>query len=266
MVASGVCHSCLHAADGSWQGIPLPIVLGDEGSGIVETVGPGVRHLRPGDHVVLSWAPTCGRCHYCVIGRPNLCENRQPGRACCPTAPPGCRSHGRPVYQYGHVATYASRHRGGGVERDPDPARHAARPGGPDRLLRDDGCRRGDQHGPGAAGRQHGGLRRGRHRPQRRPGRRAGHRASDRRRRRPSRAARARAGARGHAPDRRVARGPGGGHPGDHPARRGLHLRRRRRRARHGPGHRRPGARGHRRPDRRPGHRGDGAARASGRS
>jgi Zn-dependent alcohol dehydrogenase len=36
MVASGVCHSCLHAADGSWQGIPLPIVLGDEGSGIVE--------------------------------------------------------------------------------------------------------------------------------------------------------------------------------------------------------------------------------------
>ena len=70
MVASGVCHSCLHAADGSWQGIPLPIVLGDEGSGIVEAVGPGVRDLRPGDHVILSWAPTCGRCHYCVIGRP----------------------------------------------------------------------------------------------------------------------------------------------------------------------------------------------------
>jgi len=36
MAASGVCHSCLHAADGSWKGVPLPIVLGDEGAGVVE--------------------------------------------------------------------------------------------------------------------------------------------------------------------------------------------------------------------------------------
>src|SRR3954464_4527638 len=80
MAASGVCHSCLHAADGSWTGVPMPIVLGDEGAGIVESVGPGVRALAAGDHVILSWAPTCGRCHYCVIGRPNLCEKRMPGR------------------------------------------------------------------------------------------------------------------------------------------------------------------------------------------
>src|SRR5581483_10612818 len=59
MVASGVCHSCLHAADGSWKGVPMPIVLGDEGAGVVESVGPGVRSLAPGDHVILSWAPTC---------------------------------------------------------------------------------------------------------------------------------------------------------------------------------------------------------------
>jgi S-(hydroxymethyl)glutathione dehydrogenase/alcohol dehydrogenase len=109
MVASGVCHSCLHAADGSWQGIPLPIVLGDEGSGIVETVGPGVRSLRAGDHVVLSWAPTCGRCRYCVIGRPNLCENRQPGKGVLPEGTTRLSLGGKPVYQYGHVATYASR-------------------------------------------------------------------------------------------------------------------------------------------------------------
>ena len=108
MVASGVCHSCLHAADGSWQGIPLPIVLGDEGSGIVDAVGPGVRQLRPGDHVVLSWAPTCGRCHYCVIGRPNLCENRQPGRGVLLDGTSRLSLRGQPVYQYGHVATYAS--------------------------------------------------------------------------------------------------------------------------------------------------------------
>src|SRR5438034_1252070 len=75
MAASGVCHSCLHAADGSWTGVPVPIVLGDEGAGVVEAVGPGVQTLTVGDHVILSWAPTCGRCHYCVIGRPNLCES-----------------------------------------------------------------------------------------------------------------------------------------------------------------------------------------------
>src|SRR5947207_2505615 len=108
MAASGVCHSCLHAADGSWKGVPVPIVLGDEGAGVVEQVGPGV-DLKVGDHVILSWAPTCGRCHYCVIGRPNLCERRQPGRGVLPDGTTRMSLRGQPVYHYGHVATYASR-------------------------------------------------------------------------------------------------------------------------------------------------------------
>lgn len=49
MAASGVCHSCLHAYDGSHTGIPMPIVLADEGSGVVESVGEGCNRLQPGD-------------------------------------------------------------------------------------------------------------------------------------------------------------------------------------------------------------------------
>src|SRR6185503_14202098 len=109
MAASGVCHSCLHAADGSWKGVPVPIVLGDEGAGVVEALGPDVTELAVGDHVILSWAPTCGRCHYCVIGRPNLCERRQPGKGVLPDGTTRMSLRGKPVYHYGHVATYASR-------------------------------------------------------------------------------------------------------------------------------------------------------------
>src|SRR2546425_8857553 len=109
MAASGVCHSCLHAAGGSWKGVPVPIVLGDEGAGVVEAIGPGTQSLQVGDHVILSWAPTCGRCHFCVIGRPNLCERRQPGRGVLPDGTTRMSLRGQPVYHYGHVATYASR-------------------------------------------------------------------------------------------------------------------------------------------------------------
>src|SRR2546422_8482216 len=122
MVASGVCHSCLHAADGSWKGVPVPIVLGDEGAGTVESVGAGVRDLQAGDHVILSWAPTCGRCHYCVIGRPNLCEKRLPGRGLLPDGTTRMSLGGKPVYHYGHAATYASRtvvHESSAIRIDP---------------------------------------------------------------------------------------------------------------------------------------------------
>jgi S-(hydroxymethyl)glutathione dehydrogenase / alcohol dehydrogenase len=77
MAASGVCHSCLHAADGSWGDMQVPMVLGDEGAGVVSRVGPGVTGLAPGDHVIVSWAPACGRCHYCAGGQPVLCESNQ---------------------------------------------------------------------------------------------------------------------------------------------------------------------------------------------
>jgi S-(hydroxymethyl)glutathione dehydrogenase/alcohol dehydrogenase len=70
--ASGVCHSDLHALDGDWT-VPLPLVLGHEGAGVVDAIGPDVRDVRVGDHVVLSWFAPCRRCRRCGEGRSWLC-------------------------------------------------------------------------------------------------------------------------------------------------------------------------------------------------
>jgi S-(hydroxymethyl)glutathione dehydrogenase/alcohol dehydrogenase len=73
VAAAGVCHSDLHVVRGEWD-VPMPVVLGHEGSGIVSAVGEGVTSLAPGDHVVLSWVPNCGVCRYCLLGRPAQCQ------------------------------------------------------------------------------------------------------------------------------------------------------------------------------------------------
>jgi NDMA-dependent alcohol dehydrogenase len=71
--AAGICRSDLHFMKGEAI-IALPAVLGHEGAGIVEETGPGVTSVKPGDHVVLSFVPYCGRCHFCLSGRANLCD------------------------------------------------------------------------------------------------------------------------------------------------------------------------------------------------
>lgn len=70
--AAGVCHSDLSVVDGS-RVRPLPMALGHEAAGVVEEVGAGVRDVRPGDHVVLTFVPSCGLCVECSSGRPALC-------------------------------------------------------------------------------------------------------------------------------------------------------------------------------------------------
>jgi S-(hydroxymethyl)glutathione dehydrogenase/alcohol dehydrogenase len=76
LVATGLCHSDDHARTGDMQ-IATPVIGGHEGAGIIEEVGPGIKHLEPGDHVVLSFMPACGRCRWCAIGRQNLCDYGQ---------------------------------------------------------------------------------------------------------------------------------------------------------------------------------------------
>ena len=72
IAAAGVCHSDLHVRDGDWR-LPLPLVLGHEGSGTVLETGQGVSDLQVGDHVVLSWVAPCRSCGPCRRGHPAQC-------------------------------------------------------------------------------------------------------------------------------------------------------------------------------------------------
>jgi len=71
--AAGLCHSDLSVIDGS-RPRPTPMALGHEAAGIVEALGEFVTDLAVGDHVVLVFVPSCGRCGPCAAGRPALCE------------------------------------------------------------------------------------------------------------------------------------------------------------------------------------------------
>ena len=77
MAATGVCHSDLSVLHGAVP-MPLPMVLGHEGAGVVQAVGPGVPGIQPGDHVVLSFIPTCGHCYFCDRHEPHLCVAGSP--------------------------------------------------------------------------------------------------------------------------------------------------------------------------------------------
>lgn len=78
--AAGICHSDYHFMTGDLE-TPLPVVLGHEGAGVVEDVGPGVTAVKPGDAVVLLWRASCGRCEHCAAGRPALCDISRVQRA-----------------------------------------------------------------------------------------------------------------------------------------------------------------------------------------
>src|SRR5579883_503342 len=121
-VATGVCHSDLHVVDGHGR-FPLdrPIVLGHEGAGIVETAGPDVTAVRPGDHVVACLSGFCGSCVQCLAGHPNLCTGGIVTRPDGGT--PRLSQRGQPFRQFLGVSSFAERmllHENSVVRIDPE--------------------------------------------------------------------------------------------------------------------------------------------------
>ncbi|MFF5708934.1 Zn-dependent alcohol dehydrogenase [Streptomyces sp. NPDC012756] len=104
VAAAGLCHSDLSVIDGTIP-FPPPVVLGHEGAGVVEAVGPGVVHVAPGDHVALSTLANCGACADCDRGRPTMCRKAigMPGQPFSRT------STGQPLFQFASNSSFAER-------------------------------------------------------------------------------------------------------------------------------------------------------------
>jgi Zn-dependent alcohol dehydrogenase len=106
--AAGVCHSDLNAVDGTAE-TRCPAVLGHEAAGVVERVGEGVRTVRPGDRVALSWMPSCGRCEECLRDLPHLCREAWTamGHGGLMDGTPRLSLDGEPVYHYSFLSAFA---------------------------------------------------------------------------------------------------------------------------------------------------------------
>jgi alcohol dehydrogenase len=106
--AAGLCHSDLSTVNGD-RPRQTPMVLGHEAAGVVAEVGPGVRDLAPGDHVVMVFAPSCGECMPCREGFPARCENGQKANGAGTLMGGAIRLHqnGKPVYHHVGVSAFA---------------------------------------------------------------------------------------------------------------------------------------------------------------
>jgi S-(hydroxymethyl)glutathione dehydrogenase/alcohol dehydrogenase len=108
MLASGVCHSDLHVVDGEW-GDTAPIVLGHEGSAVVEEAGPGVDESLVGKTVVLDWFAACGECANCRAGKPWTCTATRSIENVLPDGTTRLhRADGSPVLPCLQLATFSS--------------------------------------------------------------------------------------------------------------------------------------------------------------
>jgi S-(hydroxymethyl)glutathione dehydrogenase/alcohol dehydrogenase len=107
--ACGVCHTDLYAASGADPTGYTDCVLGHEGAGVVEQVGPGVSLVAPGDHVVTLFAPECGECVHCRDPRTNRCTaiRDQQGLGLLPDGTTRFALDGRPLRHFMGTSTFA---------------------------------------------------------------------------------------------------------------------------------------------------------------
>ena len=108
--AAGLCASDLSVVTGTIP-YPTPVVLGHEGAGIVEEVGPAVTSVKPGDHVVLTTLGNCGLCDACETGHPTLCRQTfgnlsQPFTRPGPSGPSE-RGEGEPLWNFANASVFA---------------------------------------------------------------------------------------------------------------------------------------------------------------
>ena len=109
IVATGVCHTDAFTLSGADPEGLFPAILGHEGAGVVESVGPGVRSVKPGDHVIPLYTAECGQCKFCRSGKTNLCGavRETQGRGVMPDGTSRFSLNGRPIHHYMGTSTFS---------------------------------------------------------------------------------------------------------------------------------------------------------------
>eukprot|EP01057_Protomagalhaensia_wolfi_P001834 Protomagalhaensia_wolfi_Nauph_80__1833@NODE_2144_length_1199_cov_13_438793_g1678_i0_p1_GENE_NODE_2144_length_1199_cov_13_438793_g1678_i0NODE_2144_length_1199_cov_13_438793_g1678_i0_p1_ORF_typecomplete_len375_score56_78ADH_N/PF08240_12/1_3e32ADH_N/PF08240_12/9_1e03ADH_zinc_N/PF00107_26/1_6e30Glu_dehyd_C/PF16912_5/4_1e16AlaDh_PNT_C/PF01262_21/0_00014Shikimate_DH/PF01488_20/0_005ADH_N_2/PF16884_5/0_13UDPG_MGDP_dh_N/PF03721_14/0_12ELFV_dehydrog/PF00208_21/0_16_NODE_2144_length_1199_cov_13_438793_g16 len=109
LVATSVCHTDIYTWSGRDPEGVFPCILGHEGAGIVESVGPDVQDLKEGDHVVPLYTPECRECKFCRSGKTNLCGaiRETQGKGVMPDGTTRFSHKGKPVYHYMGCSTFS---------------------------------------------------------------------------------------------------------------------------------------------------------------
>jgi S-(hydroxymethyl)glutathione dehydrogenase/alcohol dehydrogenase len=107
--ATGVCHTDAYTLSGQDPEGLFPAVLGHEGAGVVVEVGPGVRSLQPGDHVIPLYTPECRACEFCLNPKTNLCQaiRATQGKGLMPDGTSRFSKRGAPILHYMGTSTFA---------------------------------------------------------------------------------------------------------------------------------------------------------------
>jgi S-(hydroxymethyl)glutathione dehydrogenase/alcohol dehydrogenase len=109
IVASGVCHTDAFTLSGDDPEGLFPCILGHEGGGIVESIGPGVGSVQVGDHVIPLYTPECGECKFCRSGKTNLCQKIRAtqGKGLMPDGTTRFHKNGQPIHHYMGCSTFS---------------------------------------------------------------------------------------------------------------------------------------------------------------